>query len=75
MRFSTGGIVSTGVSLNYVKNSRQDFIATIYGRTNDFAKLKVPSEAPPLFIFAASNDNFEHIKSAILLYNKWINAK
>jgi len=40
----------------------------------EFPKIKVPEDAPPLFLVAASNDNFDHHKSAIRFYLSWVDA-
>jgi acetyl esterase/lipase len=52
--FSAGGVVVTGISLQHDAKSRPDFAGAIYPGPWDIGK--VPKDAPPLFIAAASDD-------------------
>jgi acetyl esterase/lipase len=52
--FSAGGVVVTGISLQHDAKSRPDFAGAIYPVPWDIGK--VPKDAPPLFIAAASDD-------------------
>ena len=40
-----------------------------------FEKPAVPSDAPPIFIAAASDDMFGLHKHCVMLYNEWADAK
>ena len=54
MGFSAGGSVTAGVALKYNEDSRPDFAAVIYGAL--FGEIRVPPDAPPLFILVANDD-------------------
>ncbi|MEO6550856.1 MAG: alpha/beta hydrolase [Ferruginibacter sp.] len=73
--FSAGGTVATGVAFTYDTLSRPDFVAPIYPYVGSFDKQAVPADAPPMFIAAASDDNFGFQIPSTLLYANWINAK
>lgn len=75
MGFSAGGTLTTGVAYTYDKESRPDFVAPIYPYVGSFDKPGVPSDAPPMFILAASDDMFGFHKHCIMLYNEWVDAK
>lgn len=74
MGFSAGGTLAAGVALKYDTLSRPDFVASIYPYFGGFDDVHVSSDAPPMFIAAASDDGFEFNKESISLYNKWINS-
>jgi acetyl esterase/lipase len=75
MGFSAGGTVTTGVAFTYDTESRPDFVAPIYPYVGSFEKPAVPSDAPPMFIAAASDDMFGFQKHCTILYNEWVDAK
>ena len=75
MGFSAGGTVTAGVAMTYDPTSRPDFAAPIYPYVGSFGNPAVPADAPPIFIAAASYDNFGFEKHCIALYEKWIDAK
>lgn len=75
MGFSAGGTVTTAVAYTYDKENRPDFVAPIYPYVGSFEKPAVPSDAPPMFIAAASDDMFGFHKHCIMLYNEWVDAK
>ena len=57
--FSAGGVVAAGVSLQHDAQSRPDFTGAIYPGPWDIGK--VPKDAPPLFIAAATDDPLTEI--------------
>lgn len=71
MGFSAGGTVTTGVAFTFDETSRPDFAAPIYPYVGGFGNPDVPENAPPLFITAASDDNFGFQTHCTQLYNKW----
>jgi acetyl esterase/lipase len=73
--FSAGGTITTGVAQLYDAQSRPDFVAPIYPYVGSFGNLKVPVDAPPMFIAAASDDENGFQKDCIALYTKWNDAK
>lgn len=75
MGFSAGGALTLGVGLSYSAANRPDFIAPIYPKTDIFGPLKVPADAPPAWICAASDDQLGFAPHATALYDAWIGAK
>jgi acetyl esterase/lipase len=71
MGFSAGGGVTTGVAFGYKADSRPAFVAPIYPGGEDFTKLTVPDDAPPMFIAAATDDNLGLAPVSLALYRKW----
>jgi acetyl esterase/lipase len=71
MGFSAGGVVTTGVAVQYDAASRPDFAAPIYGAP--WESVVVPSDAPPLFIAVASDDPFA-VSTCVPLYAAWTDA-
>lgn len=75
MGFSAGGTVTAGVAQMYDAESRPDFVAPIYPYVGSFGNPAVPADAPPMFIVAASDDEYGFQKHCTLLYLKWNEAK
>ncbi|UWZ84975.1 alpha/beta hydrolase [Occallatibacter riparius] len=75
MGFSAGGGVTVGVAYGYKADSRPAFVAPIYAGGNDFTKLTVPADAPPMFIAAATDDNLGLAPVSLGLYRQWTLAK
>ena len=69
MGFSSGGVVSTGVATEYDTASRPNYAASIYGPV--LGSVKVPKDAPPLFICCASDDPLVPSRNSIRLYSAW----
>ncbi|TRX11234.1 alpha/beta hydrolase [Flavobacterium gawalongense] len=75
MGFSAGGAVATGTVFSPDGiGSRPDFVAAIYAYTDPFKEILVPSDAPPAFIAAATDDLLVPATSSTKLYNDWIAA-
>lgn len=74
MGFSAGGGVTTGVAFEYKPDSRPAFVAPIYAGGDDFSKLTVPNDAPPMFIAAATDDNLGLAPVSVALYAEWTSA-
>jgi acetyl esterase/lipase len=75
MGFSAGGTVTMGTVFNYTAASRPDFAAPIYAYTPALKNQTIPTDAPPLFICAASDDQLGMATMSSNLYTAWINAK
>jgi len=73
--FSAGGTIAAGIAFHYRADNRPDFVATIYPYVGSFQKVPVPADAPPLFIAAASDDQFGFDKHCVNLYNEWTLSK
>jgi len=74
--FSAGGTVAASVAFNYTPESRPDFAAPIYLQYEWTPKPNgVPSDAPPMFILAASDDQLGLAPHSVALYKDWTAAK
>lgn len=71
--FSAGGTVTAEVGFHYAPEGRPAFVAPIYagGLSKD---APVPSDAPPLFVTAATDDSLGLAPQSISLYEKWTAA-
>jgi len=74
MGFSAGGTVTLGVGLRYTRENRPDFLAPIYAYTKALREIKVPSDAPPIFICAATDDQLGMALLSTGLYDAWVSA-
>jgi acetyl esterase/lipase len=72
--FSAGGAVTASVAFHYTPEGRPAFVAPIYAGGEDFKDATVPSDAPPIFIAAATDDSFGLVPVSIGLYEKWTAA-
>lgn len=72
--FSAGGTLAAGVAYNYLPEYRPDFVATIYPYIGSFTKDAVHKDALPLFIAAASDDQFGFNIDCLELYKDWIST-
>ncbi len=68
MGFSAGAIVTRAATTDYDSDSRPDFAAHIYAPM--FGEVKVPRDAPPLFVLCAADDQLAEASSA-RLYGAW----
>jgi acetyl esterase/lipase len=74
--FSAGGTVTASVAFNYTPESRPDFAAPIYLQYEWTLKPNgVPSDAPPVFILATSDDQLGLAPHSVALYKDWTAAK
>jgi acetyl esterase/lipase len=71
MGFSAGGIITRVTATDYDAESRPDFAAHIYAPV--IGDVKVPKNAPPLFILCAADDQLSEASSA-RLYGAWRTA-
>jgi acetyl esterase/lipase len=69
MGFSSGGVVATGAATEYDAASRPNYAASLYGPV--LGSVKVPKDAPPLFICCASADPLVPSRDSIRLYSAW----
>ena len=75
MGFSAGGTITTDIAYNYDPTSRPDFVAPVYPYVGSFQKSGVPADAPPMFIAAATDDQFGFHIHSIDLYREWVQSK
>lgn len=74
--FSAGGTVAVSVAMNYTAETRPDYVAPIYaGYTGAIKGNGVPSDAPPAFILAASDDPLGLAPQSVSIYQDWIAAR
>ena len=71
MGFSAGGSVTMGVTFNYVKSNRPDFIVPVYPWMTVLDPYSVPHDAPPMLIICASDDQYDLAHESIDLYSAW----
>jgi len=73
--FSAGGTLAVSVAMNYTAESRPNFVAPIYPDVDWAIKGHgVPTDAPPAFVAAASDDQLGLMPQSIQLYQDWIAA-
>jgi acetyl esterase/lipase len=70
--FSAGGLVAAQVAVHYAPEGRPAFAAPIYGGGSQ--DITVPSDAPPMFIAAATDDTLGLAPESIAFYQKWAAA-
>lgn len=73
MGFSAGGYLTVGVATQYTPKNRPDFAISIYAVAPE--GYQVPSNAPPLFIAVAYDDNPRMTGTATGLLDNWKKAK
>lgn len=73
--FSAGGTVAASAAFNYSAENRPDFVAPIYPFLPDSMQGVVPTDAPPMFITAASDDALGLAPHSVSLYEKWLASK
>ncbi|HYI92726.1 MAG TPA: alpha/beta hydrolase [Bryobacteraceae bacterium] len=73
MGFSAGGYLTVGAATQYTKESRPDFAISIYAVAPE--GYQVPTDAPPLFIAVAYDDNPRMTTTATGLMDNWKKAK
>lgn len=73
--FSAGGTVTASVAYNYTSDTRPNFVAPIYLQYDWAIKGNVPSDAPPMFILAATDDPLGLAPHSVALYQHWTKAR
>lgn len=72
MGFSAGGAVTMGVTFNYTKKNRPDFIVPVYPWMSVVGSYEVPQDAPPMFVICASDDPLKLAPLSVALYSAWL---
>ncbi|MDP4132017.1 MAG: alpha/beta hydrolase [Bacteroidota bacterium] len=70
--FSAGGTLAVANALNYTAENRPDFAVPMYAYVPPAWSMDVPKDAPPLFIAAATDDEYHLVPMSINLYSKWL---
>lgn len=73
--FSAGGTIAASCAYNFTPENKPDFVAPVYAYFPPSMQGTVPDDAPPLFIAAASDDNFGLETHSTSLYDTWIKSK
>lgn len=71
--FSAGGTIAASTAYGYTPQNRPNFVAPIYAYFPPEMQVNVPTDAPPMFLAAASDD--QSSVYSVQLYNTWIAAK
>ena len=74
MGFSAGGAVTMGLTFNYNKENRPDFIVPVYAWMTVLDPYEVPEDAPPMLAICASDDPLGLAPDSINLYSNWLKA-
>ncbi|WP_300022132.1 alpha/beta hydrolase [uncultured Maribacter sp.] len=72
MGFSAGGAVTMGVTFNYTKANRPNFIVPVYPWMTVMGEYSVPQDAPPMLVVCASDDPLGLAKPSTDLYSAWL---
>jgi acetyl esterase/lipase len=75
MGFSAGGMVAAASAFNYDQQNRPDFVVPVYADMPEAIQSSVNSDAPPLFLACAQDDEFGFASHALNMYKKWYEAK
>lgn len=75
MGFSAGGAVTMGVTYNYSKANRPDFIVPIYPWTTVLPVQAAPENAPPMLVICATDDPLGLASGSVELYTSWLKAQ
>ena len=75
MGFSAGGTVTMSVVYSAKDDSRPNFVAPIYAFAGAIIGTEVPKVKTPIFIAAATDDEFGFAGHSIGIYQKWMEAK
>ena len=73
--FSAGGTVAASAAFNYNAGNRPDFVAPVYAYFPPEMVTKIPADAPPLFVAAATDDALNLAPHSVNLYQQWLTAK
>ena len=75
MGFSAGGTVTSSTLFDYTAENRPNFAAPIYPYFPKPMIGSISTDAPPVFIVAASDDGFGLAPHSVELYSQWISTK
>jgi acetyl esterase/lipase len=72
--FSAGGTLAVADAIDYTPETRPDFAVPVYAYVPPAWPLEIPKDAPPLFMAAATDDEYHLVPMTINLYSKWLAA-
>ena len=73
--FSAGGTVAASAAYNYTSENKPNFVAPVYPFFPKEMQGTIASDAPPLFITAATDDMLGLAPHSVDLYRQWLDAK
>ncbi|RYY29831.1 MAG: alpha/beta hydrolase [Chitinophagaceae bacterium] len=73
--FSAGGTLAAAMAYNYTPETRPAFVAAIYPWVAPVRKKTLQTDAPPLFIAAASDDQLGFNIGSAEMYLDWVRSK
>ena len=73
--FSAGGKVTASSAFNYTAANCPDFVAPIYPYMPLALQSEILTDAPPMFLVCASDDQLGLAPHSVDLYSKWLAAK
>lgn len=73
--FSAGGTVTSATAYDYTDDNKPNFVAPIYPFFPEAMQKTIASDAPPLFIAVASDDQLSLAPHSLKLYESWLTAK
>ena len=74
MGFSAGGALAVASAFDFTSDNKPNFIVPIYAYVPPTLTITVGGQTPPIFIAAASDDEYHLVPASIDLYNKWLKA-
>ncbi len=72
---SAGGTIAAAIAYNHTAANKPNFIATLYPYVKNIINFNVPTDAPPMFVVAATDDQLGFNIDCVDLYKAWTNAK
>ncbi|MGB3144031.1 MAG: alpha/beta hydrolase [Maribacter sp.] len=72
MGFSAGGAVTMGVTFNYTKPNKPNFIVPVYPWMTVIDDYTVPQDASPMLVICATDDPLGLAKPSADLYSAWL---
>ena len=75
MGFSAGGTVTMSVVYSANDDTRPNFVAPIYAFAGAIIGSDIPKIKTPIFIAAATDDEFGFASHSVGIYQKWMEAK
>lgn len=75
MGFSAGGTLAASSAYKYTAADKPDFVALLYPFFPPQLQSEILSDAPPLFVAAAADDELGLAPHSIDIYEKWIASK
>jgi acetyl esterase/lipase len=73
--FSAGGTVAGSSAYQYTSENKPDFVGLLYPYLPPSLQSEIRSDAPPLFLCAASDDQLGLAPHSVDLYTKWTGSK